>query len=250
MWFARHTLVDLTPAARAALAEVVGERLLPPFRRDDLRRRVGELFASHAIPGIACRPTEPIGPDVVQLGVSFPFRDDGARVRALIAVPVDVVAGHRSAYDVVLAPRVAGFPFAELLEGLQAVARDNDVRLGVFGSAALHLSTGLDYVGRESDLDLVVMAAGVDGLANFVAAAGELGRRHSVRIDTEVQLVNGYGVKAKELCSTSRTVLGRSLADVRLLRRDEALAAIGVFATEAIHGLPPTLMPTRREQWN
>jgi hypothetical protein len=47
-----------------------------------------------------------------------------------------------------------------------------------------------------------------------------------LRIDVEIDLPNGYGVNLKELFGQGRTVLGKSLADVAMLSREQILAEL------------------------
>ncbi|MDC7784970.1 malonate decarboxylase holo-[acyl-carrier-protein] synthase [Rhodoplanes sp. TEM] len=223
----RHTLVFIAPEARAALADRLAAGLLPQFRRPPLQAWATAAFVDDDIPGIACRPDGAVPAGHVALGVAFPFRHEGSRVRARIDVPAAAVAGAWSPYEVLALPRPRSLPFGPVLDELLDAAAYHGAELGVFGSTALQLATRLGYVEAISDLDLVVRAPGAAALAGFAAASAAIARRHALRLDAEVDLANGYGVKLAELLSGANTVLGRSLADVRLLDRDEALRAVG-----------------------
>ncbi|RAI42563.1 malonate decarboxylase holo-[acyl-carrier-protein] synthase, partial [Rhodoplanes roseus] len=160
MQFPRHTLIFMRAAARPGLAEAVAAGVLPQFRRAPLQAWAAAAFTDNDIPGIACRPERTVPNGHVELGVAFPFRHDGSRVRARITVPLGAIADIRSPYEVLAAPRPRDLPFAPVLDALLEAAADHDTRLGVFGSMALQLATRLGYVEAVSDLDLVVRASG------------------------------------------------------------------------------------------
>ncbi|MFD2183818.1 malonate decarboxylase holo-[acyl-carrier-protein] synthase [Rhodoplanes azumiensis] len=227
MTYPRHTLVFLGRAAREDLAEAVAAGVLPPFRRAPLPTWAAAAFADNDIPGIACRAEGDVPAGHVQLGVAFPFRHDGSRVRARITAPLAAVATTFTPYEVLAGPRPRTLAVGPALDALLDAAGRHGIALGVFGSTALQLATRLAYLETSSDLDLVVKAPDEAALAGFAAAASAIAERYALRLDAEVDLANGFGVKLAELLSGTRTVLGRGLADVRLLDRDEALRALG-----------------------
>ena len=87
----RHTMVEFSAEERVRSAGTVCGGLLAPFREPALQARVHRAFASEPVPGIVCAAKGPLPPGYVQLGVSFPFRDDGSRIRASFAFPPERV---------------------------------------------------------------------------------------------------------------------------------------------------------------
>jgi phosphoribosyl-dephospho-CoA transferase len=111
-----------------------------------------------------------------------------------------------------------------------AVARNEagalGLTLGVWGSAALEIYTGLPYTHNDSDLDLLVAEASSATLCRFLKEIKSLEERFNLRIDVEVDLRSGYGVHLKELLGQTLTVVGKSLTGVELLNHEEILATL------------------------
>lgn len=226
MNLARHLLANLTLLDRDDLAARAIAGLLPPFRNQGVADRVAACFAEAALPGIVCRPTTALEPGQIQLGIAFPFRHGGTRVRSAIVVGSRSVARFTDPFAVVLGADALGAPLGPCLRALAAEADARGVRLGVIGSAALEIVTGLPYTGTESDLDLVLGAAPCARLHQFAVGAAEIGAAHGVRIDAEVDLGADGGVKLVEVLSSSRTLLAKTLADVRMVAREEVMARL------------------------
>ena len=51
-------------------------------------------------------------------------------------------------------------------------------------------------------------------------------KRFTLRIDVELDLLNGYGVNLREMLGRCNTVIGKSMRDVALLSREEAIALL------------------------
>jgi phosphoribosyl-dephospho-CoA transferase len=219
----RHTMVEFSTEERLRSAETVCRGLLPPFRHPALEARVQRMFASEAIPGIVCAPKEPLPPGYVQLGVSFPFRDDGVRVRASFALPPERIGPAHSPYDVLQLLRPNACEAAPALTALRELCGSHGVAVGLFGSAALQLLTGLTYLESSSDIDAVVRPSSCAKLRLIHAGLSGLRHQYRRKFDVEVTLPNGLGVKLDELMSSTTTVLGRGIDGVRLLDR----AAVG-----------------------
>ncbi len=226
MALARHLLANLTLLDRADFAARAVDGLLPPFRTAAVAEQVEACLRGTALPGIVCRPTLPLGPGEIQLGISFPFRSEGARVRSAIVVEARAVASFTDPFAVALGADVLGAPLGPCLRALAASAASRGVRLGVIGSAALEIVTGLPYTGQASDLDLVLAAAPCARLHQFGVDAARIGAAHGLHVDAEVDLGDGCGVKLDEVLSSSRSLLAKTLDDVRLLERSEVMAAL------------------------
>jgi phosphoribosyl-dephospho-CoA transferase len=219
----RHTMVDFSAEERLRSAETVCRGLPASFRHPALEARVQRVFASEAVPGIVCAPKGPLPEGYVQLGVSFPFRDDGARVRAAFALPPERIGQAHSPYDVFERLQPTAFEGAAALVALCELCRSHGVEAGLFGSAALQILTGLAYLESSSDVDVVVRPRSCARLRLLHAGLSGLRRDHQRKFDVEVTLPNGLGVKLDELMSSTSTVLGRGIDGVRLLDR----AAVG-----------------------
>lgn len=226
MTLARHLLANLSLVDRAELTARAVDGLLPPFRTGEVAKRVAACLAEVALPGIVCRPTLGLAAGEIQVGLSFPFREDGARVRSAVAVPARSVANFIDPFAVALGAGELGDPLGPCLRAVSAHAAACGVRLGVIGSAALEIVTGRPYTSPASDLDLILAAAPCVCLQRFADGAAGIGAAHGIHIDAEVDLGDGSGVKLDEVLSSSRTILAKTLEDVRMIERSEVMAAL------------------------
>lgn len=226
MLTARHTLVEIDAERRNAVADRLAAGLLPMHRRPEIEARVRHFFLDHPVPGIVCAPKGPLPEGHVQLGVSFPFRQDDVRVRSAVSMPVDVVGRAHSPWDVATRIVPGAFAGTDELSALVRLGREHGVSVGLFGSAALQVLTGLPYLESRSDIDMVVTTRDVAGLRSFRAALADFGRRYGRTSDVEVALPSGLGVKLAELVSDVAMVIGRGIDGVRLVDRRRILEEI------------------------
>ncbi|MDF3812453.1 MULTISPECIES: malonate decarboxylase holo-[acyl-carrier-protein] synthase [Rhodopseudomonas] len=210
-------MVEFSVEERLRSAETVCRGLLPPFRHPALEARVHRVFASEAVPGIICAAKGPLPRGYLQLGVSFPFRDDGSRVRASFALPPKRIGKAHSPYEVFGRLQGDAFEGAAALNSLRALCESHGVEVGLFGSAALQILTGLPYLETNSDVDAVVRPTSYAKLRLVHAGLCDLRDEYKRKFDVEVTLPNGAGVKLNELMSSKTTVLGRGIDGVRLL---------------------------------
>jgi phosphoribosyl-dephospho-CoA transferase len=219
---ARHDLADLSRIDRGDLAAQVVEGLLPPFRDGTTVSRVRATLAVQPLPGIVARPSAPLRAGQIHLGVAFPFRCEGARVKSAIAVPLGKIAGFSDPFVVARGAAALGGAIGAALRDLAQIAERLGLRLGVIGSAAMEIATGLPYTTADSDLDLVVAGGNAAALEDFSAALPD----RDVRVDAEVLLRSGGGVKLAEFVSGSNSLVLKEISDVRLIAREEVVAAL------------------------
>lgn len=180
------------------------------------------LQGAEDVPGFARRCDEEA--QGVPLGFVHHQRVDGNRIRIgaftepqdIVAImsPYEVMQRRAYAYD-------AKNPCMAAVAKLYALSEVFDLRVGVLGSAALELVTGLPYTDDKSDIDLLVQPAPYQKLLSFYKAAQvSFG---NINMDFELELPNGYGVKLAEIFMETQTVLGKSLEDVNLLNRKDIM---------------------------
>ncbi|MGM9520247.1 MAG: phosphoribosyl-dephospho-CoA transferase MdcG domain-containing protein, partial [Phascolarctobacterium sp.] len=104
---------------------------------------------------------------------------------------------------------------------LYKMADQFDLQIGVLGSAALELVTGLPYTDEASDVDILLKPAPYEKLLDFYRTAKE--NFADIPLDFELDLPNGYGVKLAEVFMETKTVLGKSLDNVDLLYRKDIM---------------------------
>lgn len=224
----RHDLLDLTDGARKAiLEELAGAGTADAAHRDRYARVLLSEQAGARIPGIVRREEGPAGRDRIPVGFSAPLAGREGRLRIAAFVHSDQVVRITSPFELLSAAAISvRNPCMRALEIAGNHARALDLALGVWGSAALELYTGLPCTHRDSDLDLLVRPACGEALSRFLTEIGAIEQRLGLRIDVELDLTDGYGVQLKELFGQGRTILGKSLADVTLLSREQVLAEL------------------------
>ena len=183
-----------------------------------------DLVAKGRIPGIVRRdeanPLSTGAPfytehDIVPVGFVYPYREDGMRIRHPARIAGSAILRITTPYE------VASLDYEHRTPALKALgALSARHPLGVWGSAALEIVTGLPYTDSLSDVDLLVRGCCAEELfelsRDVTATESELG----IRIDVEISLNNGYGINLKEYNSSSPEVLAKGVSDVILLNRE------------------------------
>ena len=167
------------------------------------------------IPGFV-RRNDAENTEGIAIGFVHHKRIDGNRIRIGAFTADDDVVTIMTPYEV-LTRRAFAFTTRnrcmQIVRQLYELADVFDLQIGVLGSAALELITGLPYTDENSDIDLIVKPAGYNRLLQFYRAAQACCN----------DLPNGYGVKLAEMFMETQTVLGKSLEDVSLLNRKDVM---------------------------
>lgn len=154
-------------------------------------------------------------------GISFPEREGETRVRFAVTVPESEILSVVTPWQIFSMFTQDRSGYVREKEQLRRLAGE-DLKIGMFGSIALEQYTGLPYVHKESDFDLVVKAGGKEAVNRFwsgVKAAG-------MAADAELLLKNGWYVKIAELFSGSGTVLAKNECEAALLSSREVWETI------------------------
>lgn len=159
------------------------------------------------------------------INIGFPFyeRVNGNKVRLASSVRRDEICDIISPYAVPFCDFEATTRCLELLRRAASMPSFKVGRIGVVGSAAFEVITGSRYTDDDSDLDIVIRDCSFDEINEIYTGITQLSQEMSVKADMEVQLKNGYGVKAQELFIGSTTLMGKSLYDVKLFGRQEVM---------------------------
>ena len=228
----RHTLVDLSDAGREAiLAELAGSGAMSAILREKFGRVLLPERAGARVPGIVRREDGPSRLGRLPVGFSEPVSCGEGRLRIAAFARLEDVVRVTSPYETISLPLPRRTANTEALAAARAQAESLSLVLGVWGSMAMELYTGLPCTRKGSDLDLLVAAAPQERLSVFMAAIKAIEERFDLRIDVELDLPNGYGVQLKELLGQGRTVLGKSINGVALLPRRQ-------MWVELLHGSP------------
>lgn len=221
MAWKRHTLVDISDAGRKSLLATM---LAEESARRISFRQVSELllpeFAGARIPGIVRRADVALPAGAVAVGFSSPCAGPDGRLRLAATIDVANIVDVMSPYALMAMPISGRTRSLRTLQAAGELSGRLGLRLGVWGSAALEVCTGLPYTHQASDLDLLVAPAPLEVLTCFLKEMYKLEQQCALRIDIELDLSDGYGVQLKELMGSGRIILGKSLVDVALLSRE------------------------------
>lgn len=215
----RHDLLVLTPQGRERLCERIR------FSGEESADQMAELFGTSCIPGIVRRHA-PCDGSLIGIGISFPLRRDGQRLRFAAAVTAAEIA------DVITPYALVEGAFECSVRPLQALARIKTLglarpgNLGVYGAAALQMVTGLPYVHDRSDLDLIIRGETIDSLRHANERLSALEHDMAITVDVEVVLGCDGEAKLKELCSQQKTVLVKSMQTVDIMNKNHALGSL------------------------
>lgn len=224
----RHTLLDINDSGREAmLARLAGDGPDSGMLREKYAQVLLPERAGARIPGIVRREEGGLYPDCVPVGFSAPLTGNAGRLRVAAFARHEDITQKTSPYELLTLPTA---PPRNACTTALALAKSQAQRLnlvlGVWGSAALELYTGLPCTHQDSDLDILVAAAPQPALSQFLLKIKAIEEHLNLRIDVELDLVNGYGVHLKEIFGQGHTVLGKSLIDVALFSRQQLLAEL------------------------
>lgn len=214
----RHDLVFISQTGK----DRIWEELSVKYQGEELSMVRDVLLGTNDIPGFVRRSEE--RPEEVALGFVHPQRINGNRIRIaaftgaedveIIMTPYEVL--QRKVFTVKGATRCI-----ETIIALYALADEFDLQIGVLGSAALELATGLPYTDEASDVDILLKPAPYNRLLDFYRTAKE--NFSDIPLDFELDLPNGYGVKLAEVFMDTKTLLGKSLDNVSILYRKDIM---------------------------
>ena len=158
----RHDLVFISQAGK----DKIWEELSDQYQGRELSMVRDVLLGANDIPGFVRRSDE--RPEEVALGFVHPQRINGNRIRIAAFTGVENVEIIMTPYEV-MQRKVFTIKGAtrciETIIALYALADEFDLQIGVLGSAALELATGLPYTDEGSDVDVLLKPAPYDLMA-------------------------------------------------------------------------------------
>jgi phosphoribosyl-dephospho-CoA transferase len=184
---------------------------------------ITEGYDGVKIPGVVRREDYEGIQDAIPVGFSLPSLVEGNRIRIAGFIPPKEIVRTSSPYQVLQADFSSRTACLKALAEMKSAAMEMGIKLGVWGSAGLEIYTGLPYTHVSSDLDLLIGIADLQCILSFVEYAFTLGQRHCCRVDIELDLPSGYGVKVLELMEGTDFILGKGLNGVELMRRSSVL---------------------------
>jgi phosphoribosyl-dephospho-CoA transferase len=223
----RHTLIDVSDAGREfILAELAGSGTDSTILREKFGHILLPERAGGRVPGIVRREEASPRSGCVPVGFCEPISRGDGRLRIAAFARMEDVVRVSSPYDLVSLPIPRRTASTTALAAATAHAKTLGLVLGVWGSAAMELYTGLPCTHEGSDLDLLVVAASRKRLSRFIDEIRFMEEHFALRIDVELELPNGYGVHLKELLGQGHMVIGKSINGVALFPREQMLAEL------------------------
>lgn len=215
----RHDMLFLKRNARMRIADVIRQSNLA----DALR--MADAYLADRIPGIV-RRGETCDGDGIGIGISFPIRSAGSRLRFATTVSEAEISEVFSPYAVTHLPFEARLKPLQVLNEVKRALPGWEGRLGVYGACALQILTGLSYVHEGSDLDLVFAGGTPETLFAGQRILRLIEESSGISIDAEVIIGGSHGLKLKELVSEQKTVLAKTRNSVEILIRQNVLQAL------------------------
>lgn len=224
----RHNLVEVSEAGRLwAYQQVKESGRYSHEALTTVRGILVEGFENRQIPGVMRREEGRTIDGAIPVGFASPFLPEGQRLRVAAFVPQQEIRAIITPYEVLNWANSRRNGCLQALEECKEAAQELGVSLGVWGSAGLELFTGLTYTHNRSDLDLLMTVSSYPSIERFYSRLVGVGNRFGCRIDLELDLPNGYGVKAAELFMQTKDVLGKGISDVGLFPKEEITAMLG-----------------------
>ncbi len=210
----RHTLIWLTDSGRHYAANHMGNQ-------SNAARLMQNLICNHAVPGIICRqPAKIQSNGIILAGFSHWIQEEGCRLRTTAEFPEKTICKSCSPFDLCASEnRNQLCRNYTIFDAIFSAADRYHIKPGLFGSTALEWVTGYPYRNPDSDLDLCLKPMPRSDLESFGHTLFQLEEQSGIRLDAEVEIAGGYGVKLKELLSSSKTILAKGLYDVTLFER-------------------------------
>lgn len=214
----RHNLVFVSQKGK----DRIWQELAPKYQGEALELVQDVLQGTHNVPGFVRRSEE--RPEEVAIGFVHHRRMQGNRIRIGAFTEMQDVETIMTPYEVMQRKAFTVEEPTHCMETILALykmADQFDLQIGVLGSAALELVTGLPYTDEASDVDILLKPAPYEKLLDFYRTAKE--NFADIPLDFELDLPNGYGVKLAEVFMETKTVLGKSLDNVDLLYRKDIM---------------------------
>jgi len=217
MFKKRHTLVEMTDKGREWSFEQI-KKSGEYENLEQISRLVLLSIDGIKIPGIMRRDeneeaaSQLLG--AVPVGFASPLLYKGSRLRIPAYVQKSEITRLITPFEVLRKDFAPRNKCLKVLQEIIKTAQDLDIRLGVWGSVGLEIYTTLPYSHDYSDIDLLMETKGCRKTKEFFDTIQEKAKQKACKIDLEMELPNGYGIKVAELFTASDDVLGKGINDV------------------------------------
>jgi len=219
----RHYLVEITDEGREWIYSRVIENGYHLAKEDQIKELIVTGYGLSKVPGIARREESEMVDGTIPIGFASPSLHEDMRLRIPAFVIEEDIVAVITPYEVLQQVYSARTDCLKALNEIRAVADKSDIELGIWGSAGLEVYTGLPYTHDKSDLDLIMGVTDFETMKNFYMTLQRIGERYSCRIDMELDLPNGFGIKFAELLMETKQVLAKGLNNVTLIPKKKIL---------------------------
>ena len=224
----RHYLAHFDADQFAALKPAILSSVLLREVPYDLQAAMEVILEGGPIPGIVCRPATAPGDRKGQVGFSFPLKAGATRVRSSAIVHEDQVLCYSSPWDVTAQAIRSGMADKNpALSALVTKAQTLDIDIGLIGSWAMQVMTGLSYTHKRSDLDIVINAPTPELIPEISSIIFDMQAKYKIKIDCEILFQEKYGVKLNEYAGENDYILCKTINGIDLLSRSAS-----IFQTE------------------
>lgn len=211
----RHGLIMLSTESAQRIAGRVWNEW---FKHSNLSQSDWYLsLLNGLIPAIVRRGTEEERQYGIPVGISLPVRLQSQRLRMADCLKENEVVRYITPYQVASLPYLPLTPSLKALNELSTHFPVKKEQLGVWGSNALQIITGLEYTDKQSDLDILIRHCDRKQMADINELVIHLEKEYQLRIDIEIALDNGYGINLKEFLQPGKRILAKGITDVVLL---------------------------------
>ena len=207
--WARHWRLRVSPAAWSALLLERTTLADEPYVKQ---------WAELGWPMICTRVPPDTPRTMVSAGLSLP--PSAVRRRFSLLLPADAIERAEPPLKLLAAAPSAPAAWARCIEALIDAAPD----VAVFGSLALQQETGLAYLRRDSDLDVLLAHHGREHSERLLRHVAEIAASAPMRLDGELIRADGTAAQWRELHGGAAEVLVKKPAGVALMRREDFLA--------------------------
>lgn len=230
---ARHDLLILTEDGqeRALLEAGIADHYFLMEKKKEYEKFFEETWC---IPAIV-RKQERDMESWIDTGFSFPWFENGQRIRLSGRVLFREIVKKLSPFDVMKVFQGSlENQFTSFLKELINISSQYGISLGVYGSAALEMVSGLPYLHEASDIDLIMKAFPVSEMEQCYWDICNEARKFGIKADMEIRLEQIGDVKAQELFSKQKTLMVRGEKEIFLWDREKMENTINILTNTKI----------------
>jgi phosphoribosyl-dephospho-CoA transferase len=209
----RHRLVRVHAAGWDAFLDSRGDLASEPVLRD-WARRGWPLIVRRRLPG-----------DGAGVPLGLPLPPAYGKRRISVELPPEAIASVHPLPDLCTVIATAPVAWRPYLADLATIARDHDVRAGVFGGLGWQWLTGLAYLSPQSDVDIAWALPRRERIDSLLGALAAVDACSPMRLDGEVLRADGAGVNWRELRSGRPEVALKTAIEVALCSRSAFIGA-------------------------